>query len=610
MSWHLIGSASMTLAVDPLSAFFLAPIFLMGGLGAIYGLGYWRQIDRPTNARKLQLFWGMLIASMAVLVVARHAIVFLIGWEVMALSAFFLINTEDRRADVRASGWIYLVATHLGTLCLFAMFALMHMVNGSFALKPLDMSHASMGVLTATFALALVGFGLKAGIMPLHFWLPSAHANAPSHVSALFSGVMIKMGIYGLVRVTGLLPHPPVAWGAALLILGSASGVLGVVFAIAQHDLKRLLAYHSVENIGIIVIGLGLAMIGRSLGRVDWVVLGLAGCLLHVWNHSLFKSLLFLSAGSVVHATRTREIDCLGGLAKTMPWTAAMFLVGSVAICGLPPLNGFVSELLIYLGLFRTAGIGSGPSFVAAVFAVPILGAIGGLAVACFVKVYGTVFLGMPRKPTRRIGEAPAKMLLPMFFLACGCAVIGLVPLAVAPVLDHAIKAWDVRMGAYDVPLTSLVSLKAISMMGLALLAVVGGASTWLMVRWPQKRIRRVDTWGCGYAFPTARMQYTASSFAQMLVGIFHWVLRPQTLRPHLDKLFAKPSHFHSHVDDLVLERQLIPAARTMERWLSRFRKLQQGLTQHYVLYILIIVLVLMMWTMPFGRYLTRMFTP
>src|SRR5437879_10752784 len=198
--------------------------------------------------------------------------------------------------------------------------------------------------------------------MPLHVWLPSAHAAAPSHVSAIMSGVLIKMGIYGLVRVTSLLPAPPLEWGGALLVLGVVSGVLGVAFAIGQHDLKRLLAYHSIENIGIIVMGLGLSLLGRSLNRADWVVLGLSGALLHVWNHALFKALLFLSAGSVIHAVHTRAIDHLGGLAKAMPWTALSFLVGAVAICGLPPLNGLVSEFLISLGLFGTLGTGAGQS--------------------------------------------------------------------------------------------------------------------------------------------------------------------------------------------------------------------------------------------------------
>ena len=244
--------------------------------------------------------------------------------------------------------------------------------------------------------------------MPLHVWLPSAHAVAPSHVSAIMSGVIIKMGIYGLLRVTSLLGNPPLAWGVVVLALGVVSGVLGVAFAIGQHDLKRLLAYHSIENIGIIVMGIGLAMIGRSLGREDWVILGMGGSLLHVWNHALFKALLFLSAGSVIHSAHTREIDHLGGLAKTMPWTSVCFLVGSVAICGLPPLNGFVSEFLIYLGLFGTLVPRDGPAYAGAAFAAPALALIGALAVACFVKVYGAVFLG-----DRPVEARPARARVP-----------------------------------------------------------------------------------------------------------------------------------------------------------------------------------------------------
>src|SRR5262249_21310514 len=256
-------------------------------------------------------------------------------------------------------------------------------VSGSFALNPLDPDHLSPGLTTAIFVLALIGFGLKAGIMPLHVWLPSAHANAPSHVSAIMSGVLIKMGIYGLVRVTSLLPTPPLEWGTGVLGLGVVSGVLGVAYAIGQHDLKRLLAYHSIENIGIIVMGLGVALIGRSLGRADWVLLGLAGSLLHVWNHALFKSLLFLSAGSVIHSVHTPEIDHLGGLAKTIPGTALYFLIGAVAICGLPPLNGFISEFLVYLGLLGTLDGSRGPTFVGAAFAATALALIGALALAC-----------------------------------------------------------------------------------------------------------------------------------------------------------------------------------------------------------------------------------
>ena len=262
LPWSIPG-AEFHVALDGLSAFFLVPVFLISLLGSVYGLEYWKQTERPQNGRKLRFFYGTLIGGMALLVIARNSILFLFGWEIMALSAFFLVTTEDDEKEVREAGWIYLVATHTATLSLFALFALLGAVSGSYTLATLDPKALTPGVTMAIFILALVGFGLKAGIMPLHVWLPSSHAAAPSHVSAIMSGVMIKMGIYGLVRVTSLLATPPLSWGVVLLVLGVVSGVLGVAFAIGQHDLKRLLAYHSIENIGIIVIGLGLALVGR-----------------------------------------------------------------------------------------------------------------------------------------------------------------------------------------------------------------------------------------------------------------------------------------------------------------------------------------------------------
>ncbi|MEX0775069.1 MAG: proton-conducting transporter membrane subunit [Phycisphaeraceae bacterium] len=606
LPWPAAGDS--LIGLDALSAFFLVPVFLMGGLGAIYGLGYWPQKQHPGSGCKLGLFWGLLVAGMALLVIARHALAFLLGWEIMALAAFFLVSSEDHREECRRAGWTYLFATHVGTLALFAMFSMWRWATGSFALEPAAGQAMSLGVMNGLFFLALLGFGLKAGMMPLHFWLPGAHAAAPSHVSAMLSGVVLKMGIYGLVRFLSLLPHPPSAWGGLILVLGAVSGLLGVAFAIGQHDLKRLLAYHSVENIGIILMGLGLAMLGRSAGRPEWVVLGLAGCLLHVWNHGLFKSLLFLGAGSVVHATHTRQIDHLGGLARTMPQTAAMFLVGAVAICGLPPLNGFVSELLIYLGLLRsgtTDGAPGGGS--AAVIAVPVLAMIGALALACFVKVYGAVFLGQAR--THAAGhahESPATMRWPMLVLAAGCVTIGLAPRLVASILDRAIANWWSPPHG-DVPsLGTLVPLGAVGAMAMALLALIGALLIGLMLR--TRRPGRAGTWDCGYASPTPRMQYTASSFAQTIVALFNWVLRPHLHRPCVQGPFPLPTQMHSHVDDAVLDRFLVPAGRSVQRWFGYLRRFQQGLTQHYVLYILVTVILMLATLIPFDEYIARLF--
>jgi hydrogenase-4 component B len=596
LPWSIPG-AEFRVAVDGLSAIFLVPIFLISLLGSVYGMSYWVQSEHSRNGRKLRLFYGTLTAGMALLVVARNSILFLLGWEVMAYSAFFLVTTEDEVEEVRATGWIYLVATHVATLCLFALFALLRVAKGSFLLAPLEPGSLTPGMAAIVFALALVAFGIKAGIMPLHVWLPSAHAITPSHVSAIMSGVIIKMGIYGLVRVTSLIPDPPLSWGVVLLVLGVVSGVLGVAFAIGQHDLKRLLAYHSIENIGIIVMGLGLAMIGRALGRGDWVFLGLAGSLLHVWNHAFFKGLLFLSAGSVLHAVHTREIDHLGGLAKPMPWTSMCFLIGAVAICGLPPLNGFVSEFLIYLGLFGTLIEGKGSSFGGASFAAPALALIGALAVACFVKVYGAVFLGTARSHhARDAHESPPSMLWPMGVLVACCIVIGLAPFLVAPVLEVAVLAWAPELSQTGLRLVELVPLAWITAMGLLLTAALalGGLVLWTRLRRTGAVARA--TWGCGYIAPSARMQYTSSSFAQMLVMLFGWVLRPRSHRPFDLPLFPQAAGFQSEVPDPMLEEVVLPTFRAGARFTSWFRVFQQGNIQTYLLYIFLALVALLLW--------------
>lgn len=594
--WAIPG-AQFHVAMDGLSALFLVPVFFVSALGCVYGLSYWKQTEHPENGRKLRLFYGLMPAGMALLVVARNSILFLVGWEVMALSAYFLVTTEDQKAAVRETGWIYLVATKVATVSLFALFGLLRAVSGSFTLAPLSETALTPGIATSVFVLALVGFGIKAGIMPFHVWLPSSHAIAPSHVSALLSGVILKMGIYGLVRILSLAPHPPLAWGGCLLGLGVVSGVLGVAFAIGQHDLKRLLAYHSIENIGIIVMGIGLAVLGRTLHRPEWVVLGFAGGLLHVWNHAFFKGLLFLSAGSVIHTAKTREIDQLGGLARRMPWTALAFMVGAVAICGLPPLNGFVSEFLIYLGLFDTLGLGGRPAYAGASFAAPALALIGALALACFVKVFGAVFLGTPRsEPARHAHESPQSMLASMFALVLACLVIGLAPLLVAPVLDSAVAACS--PGAADIPaaVATLAPLGAIS--GLAAVLVVGltivGGWLWIWLR--NSAVERGSTWGCGFAAPTPRIQYTASSFAEMLVGLFRWALRPRIHRERITELFPQASSFHSHVPDPVLDEVVLPTFSGSARLFACVRVLQQGRLQMYLLYIFVVLIALLIW--------------
>jgi hydrogenase-4 component B len=592
-----IPGAEFSVGLDGLSAFFLTPIFLISLLGNIYGLAYWKQTEHPFNGRKLRLFYGTLTAGMALLVIARDGMLFLFGWEIMALSAFFLVATEDHDSEIREAGWHYLVATHTATLCLFALFAFLRAANGSFALVAVPQDHLTPGAATAIFILALVGFGLKAGVMPLHVWLPSAHAAAPSHVSAILSGVLLKMGIYGLVRVTSLIADPPLEWGGVVLGLGVVSGILGVAFAIGQHDLKRLLAYHSIENIGIIVMGLGLALLGRTLGRADWVVLGLSGALLHVWNHALFKALLFLSAGCVVHTAHSRDIDHLGGLGKAMPWTAFCFLIGAAAICGLPPLNGFVSEFLVYLGLFRTLDNSQETSLAAAAFAAPALALIGALAVACFVKVYGAVFLGVARSDhARPAHESPPTMLVPMAVLAACCVLIGLVPLAIVPLVAKGVSAWALDAMDTAPDLRALAPLESITVVGLGLMAALLAVGSLLWLRLRASVVAEGSTWGCGYLAPTPRMQYTSSSFAQILVGLFAWALRPRAQGPQHLTLFPRKGAFHSEAPDTVLDKVVLPVFRFAARLFSWFRVFQQGSIQTYLLYLFLALIVLLLW--------------
>jgi hydrogenase-4 component B len=588
--WQVPGG-ELAIRVDGLTALFLAPLFLVAPLGAVYGLEYWPQSDHPGDGKKLRLFYGWLTAGIALLLVAKNAVLFLVGWETMTLSAFFCITTEDGRDEVRQSGYVYLVATRIGTLLVFAMFAVLHAATGSwdFAAPAHPISSSAA---TAIFVLALLGFGLKAGLMPLHVWLPGAHANAPSHVSALMSGVLIKTGIYGIARVSSFFDPPPIAWGAVLLVVGAASGILGVAFAIGQHDLKRLLAYHSVENIGIITMGLGVALLGRAVGSPTLVSLGMAGSLLHVWNHALFKALLFLSAGSVLHATGTREIDQLGGVAAKMPRIASAFLFGAIAICGLPPLNGFVSELFVYLGLART--IGSARLWALGAFGAPALALIGALAVACFVKAHGAVFLGQARSPrTEHAHDPGAAMLSPIVVLGVGCATIGLLPIAVAPALESATSAWAPEVAAVVSPLELLAPLHLVSVAGLSLLVLVGVCAGWLARTTREPMTTSGPTWDCGYASPSHRMQYTASSFAQSLVGFFSWALRPEVHSASVRGLFPAAAEFRSHVPDTVLDRAVVPLSRGGARALRWFRWVQHGNVHLYLVYILATVLVL-----------------
>jgi hydrogenase-4 component B len=594
VAWEVPGGAFFV-EIDPLSAFFLVLIFGLSALAAVYGSEYMRPHGVERSLGPSWFFFNALVASMALVVTARNGLLFLVAWEGMALASFFLVTFEDEHESVRAAGRTYLVATHLGTAFLLVLFLLLGRSAGSLDFDHFSVLPAQAGPL---FLLAVVGFGAKAGFLPLHVWLPEAHPAAPSHVSALMSGVMIKTGIYGLLRISMLLGPPAPWWGWLLLSIGLLSGIFGVLFALAQRDIKRVLAYSSVENVGLIGAGLGLGLLGLSNHAPFLAVLGFAGALLHVLNHALFKGLLFFGAGVVAHETGTRDLEKLGGLLKRMPVTAAAMLVGVVAICGLPPLNGFAGEFLLYLaalrGITSVSGLG-----LAGALSVAALALIGGLAAACFARVFGVAFLGEPRSAaTAHAHEPGLAMQLPGLLLAGGCVLIGaLAPLVVAslaPVIEpltglsHEVVRAQLTLASRPLWMTVLAAALL-----LGLVAVLAALRRRLLAGRPAAA---GVTWDCGYAQPTPRMQYTASSFAQPLTDLFALYLRPRRQLEPAAGLFPRQASLHTQTGDLCGERVYEPIFGGIGRTLAALRWLQHGQVNLYVFYIAATLLALLMW--------------
>jgi len=522
--------------LDPLSAWFAMIILGVGASIAVYG-SYYMEHERPLRrVGTAHLLLAVLIAALTGVVTARTVVAFLAAWEVMAVSAWLLVIFEREDAEVRRAGFVYLVLTHTSTLALFGMFAAWAGGGGDGTFASLAAESAQRRAPTGLIlVLGLIGYGIKAGVVPGHIWLPGAHAAAPSHVSALLSGVMLKVGIYGLLRMLMLSGSPPAWWGWTVLALGLVSAVLGVLWALAQHDLKRLLAYHSVENIGIILLGLGVGALGSAYHHPALALLGYTGALLHSVNHSLFKSLLFFGAGAIVRVTGSREIDRLGGLVRIMPRTAWAFLLGSIAIVGLPPLNGFVSEWLIFRGLLQAGGA-EGALRTASVAAAG-LALTGALALACFSKLHGVVFLGSSRTDVVARPGAERGLVGPQVALAAACVGIGVFPFLVIPAAAS-VGAVLVPGVALPEALTGVAgSASAVTLIALGLVtvgAIVAGARA--AVAAPR---RSGTTWGCGFIAVSGRMQYTAASFAASLLEAFgavsgsHRATGPMRLEVH-----------------------------------------------------------------------------
>jgi hydrogenase-4 component B len=594
LNWPLPFGPAL-FAADQLSTIFLLPLFLITACASVYSLAYWPANKQP-GAGRLTLFLGLFAAAMVVVVMARNGVLFLMAWEVMALSGYFLLTTEQQSSEVERVGTVYLIATHTGTMALFIQFSLLRATSGSFMFPPAHSLSQALPSATLIIVAALIGFGGKAGIMPLHFWLPGAHANAPSHVSAMMSGLMLKMGVYGILRTLSFFVALPVWLGWLLLLLGAWSAVSGIAQATGQRDLKRLLACSSIENIGIIFIGIGLGLVGVQTNSPALIVCGFAGAFIHIINHGLFKSLLFMGSGVLIHGTGSREIDRMGGLARRMPVTAPLFLIGALAICGLPPLNGFVGELFLYVGAI-TDGI-TAPLPLPALIA-PVLALVGGLAVITFVKLYGIIFLGAPRSEGAAHGhEASKLMTAPMALLACCCLLGGLAPLLLLRLIAPVVREYGNVGGDVMAQVTGQVPLLPLTIVNAALLVLclmIGAAYLWRLRRHSRTS---GSTWGCGYLAPTPRMQYTGTSFSELVVNLLGTIVAPRRQRPEIGTVaLPRSARFCYEVTETVLDQVLTPIFQWIGLAFSYIRRLQHGQLHIYMLYIFVTLFVLMIWS-------------
>src|SRR5574337_470453 len=603
----LLPVGGFSLGIDRLSAFFLLVIAVAAIPSALYAIAYTRDYEGRHSLAGMGCGFNAFLAGMVLVVLARNALTFLLMWEVMSLASYFLVMTEAEHGETQHAGWVYFVMTHAGFACLLVGFLLMARATGTMDLGEWRAASVTVSepMRYAVFALLALGFGTKAGVIPLHIWLPKAHPAAPSHVSAMMSGVMIKLGIYGLVRIGfDWLGVGPSWWGGAILVVGTVSAVLGVLYALVEHDLKCLLAYSSVENIGIILLGVGGGMLFQSYHLDALASLALVAGLYHTVNHATFKPLLFMGAGAVVHATGTRNMEELGGLIKRMPQTAAYFLIGSVAIAALPPFNGFISEWLLFQSLllsFQISATGTNLLFAVVVAALALT---SGLAAACFVKAFGITFLALPRSEhAKRAQEVPWMMRGAMGMSAVACLALGVAPVGLLRLLNataadltgahtDAHFNWNVIVanGAFAMASPLWIAVALVSLLALVLLALrLIGANA---------RGRTYETWGCGRALQTSGFEYTSTAFANPFKRVFGLLYRPVKeldIRFHPESPFFVETITYRNEARSIFDEALYGPMSRLVQWASyRARIVQSGSVHLYLLYILVALVVLL----------------
>lgn len=590
------------LRTDPLAGFFLIIIGLITSIAAVYGPAYVREYENgPQPLLALTLFTGLFVTGMYLLVLTADAFSFMMAWEIMSVSSYFLVAFQHHQAKNRKAAFIYLLMAQVGGLCIMLAYGVLASFGDGFSFQAMAQAPLSTTWATIAFLLAFIGFGMKAGVVPLHVWLPQAHPVAPSHISALMSGVMLKVAVYGFIRFTyTLLGDIQWQWGVITLIIGSASALLGVLYALMQHDLKRLLAYHSVENIGIIYMGLGLSMIFASKGFTGLAALGLIAALYHCLNHAVFKSLLFFGAGAILQKSHEHDLEKMGGLIRRMPYTAVFFLIGCISISALPPFNGFVSEWLTFQAALQATALPSGILSSLIPLAAAVLALTGALAAACFVKVFGVAFLGHPRtRHVRKARLAKPSMLFSQGILAALCLVLGVLPSWMISALNRIPK----QLLGQGLPeatahgwlwLTPVAAHKASYGAPLVLLGIL---MAWLLVylflhpRRGNRGITIGPAWDCGFGALTSRMQYTSTAFTMPIRRIFNPIWK---VEEGIEETVAGP-RYRLTIGDWVWLKIYQPMGRLLLATARRVTMIQGGNIRAYLAYSFFTLIVLLL---------------
>lgn len=586
--------------IDALSGWFILIINLVFVTGGFYGLFYLKAYREQGNNLTLHGI-SFLFQHAAVLAICgiQNSFAFLIAWEIMALASFLLIIFDHEHIATIKAGINFLIQAHFSIIFLMVGFIWVAHKTGSYDFNAITSYTTSQPAATSfmLFVIFFIGFAIKAGFVPFHTWLPYAHPASPSHVSGMMSGVIIKIGIFGILRMLLLVKTDMTSVGYLILLVSVISGLYGVMLAIVQHNLKKLLAYHSIENIGIIGIGIGIGCVGIGTGSQVMVSLGFAGALLHTFNHSLFKSLLFYAAGNIYQATHTMDIEKLGGLIKKMPQTAALFLIAAVAISGIPPFNGFISEFIIYTGLYNWMNGATLVSLLAAIFAITGLVLIGGFAMLCFTKAFGVVFLGTERsKLPSTCTEVPFVQLLPMYILTGFIILIGLFPMYFIHLLSQPVSLFtgSVTTPVNLVQIDAFKALQPISMAAYFFIALVISIFAIRKYALSHRKTSTGPTWGCGYIAPDAKQQYTAGSFVRTYTKLFASFLVIGKHEEEIKGIFPSEGIYHTHPYDKIEKYLVDSPLKWNKSFMGRFVFLNNGKLQFYILYGVLFILAVL----------------